>query len=109
MSTRMKRFPVIRWKSAECRQTMKRCIGCTSTIWFLDIKMKMAMWILMTDRTTSIKSMPAGVRNYADSSTLKKLKNVRKTQKFVHKTQKFVHKTQKFAPKRQKFVQGSAL
>ena len=35
------------------------------------------------------------VRNCADSSTLKKLRNVRKTQKF--------------APKRQKFVQESAL
>ena len=81
---------------------MKRCIGCTSTIWFLDIKMKMAMWILMTDRTTSIKSMPAGVRNYADSSTLKKLKNVQKEPRFVLKMQKF-------APKRQKFVQESAL
>ena len=42
-----------------------------------------------------IRSMPVDVRNCADSSTLKKLRNVRKTQKF--------------APKRQKFVQESAL
>ncbi len=49
----------------------------------------------MTVQTISTRSMLAGAQNYEDSSTLKKLKNVRKTQKF--------------APKEQKFVQESAL
>lgn len=49
----------------------------------------------MKNRNICIRSMPVDVRNCADSSTLKKLRNVRKTQKF--------------APKRQKFVQESAL
>lgn len=51
-------------------------------------KMKMAMWILMTDQTTSIRSMPVGVRNCADSSTLKKLKNVQKEPRFALKMQR---------------------
>lgn len=60
-----------------------------------DTKMKKCSAMLMKNRNICIRSMPVDVRNCADSSTLKKLRNVRKTQKF--------------APKRQKFVQESAL